>query len=55
MRRSAHVVGRSIGQTLMDVHLIKSIMEDFQEDVFVQCTVRTAYHRGYDCGEFDIR
>jgi hypothetical protein len=49
MRRSAHVVGRSLGQTLRDVNYIKSIMEDFQEDVFVQCTVCTAYHRGYDC------
>lgn len=51
MRRSAHVVGWSLGQTLRDVHYIKSIMEDFQEDVFVQCTVCTAYHRGriHDC------
>lgn len=56
MRRSAHVVGCSLfGKTLRDVHYIKSIMEDVQEDVFVQCTVCTAYHRGYDCGEFDIR
>ena len=45
MTRSAHdIVGRSLGQTLRDVHYIKSIMEDVQEDGFVQhvlCARRT--------------
>jgi hypothetical protein len=36
MRRSAHVIGRSLGHTLRDVPYIKGIMEDVQEDVFVQ-------------------